>query len=439
MTKSNHAFQTARTTRAIFAMKSLRSLADGYWLIAFALYIEHFGFGALAIGLFAALSVVLGIGYTTLFTHLASRHGSRPFLLLSAALMTVSGALFASAQAPWQIALAAMCGFAPPSGGLFMNALEEGVLAHAPSARRTKIFANYGFLGTAAGAAGALALGLPVWLGERPGLPFHAQELMLWLYAGTGAATFFVALAVRDSTSHAAAQGLTAQDLATQDLATQDLATQDLAAQEQATQELAARQEPAGRGLGQSRAIVYRIAGLFVADSMGSGMVATPLLVFWLHHQLGMSPSALAALFFGIEILAAISFPLAEWISRHIGLLNTAVFTHIPSSLLLMLVPFAPNPATAAALLLARGLLVEMDVPTRQSYIAAVVLPGERKAAAGVTSIGKQIGRAIGPVIGGSTLSTAGAILPFWLGGGVKIAYDLALWASFRRVAVREQ
>ncbi len=417
MNQDTASFHAVRTTRIIFAMKTIRSLADGYWLIAFALYIEHFGFGALGIGLFAALSVVLGIVYTSLFTHLASRYSSRPLLLLSAALMTVSGVLFASARAPWQIALAAMCGFTPPSGGLFMNALEEGVLAHTSSVKRTKVFALYGFFGTAAGAAGVLALGLPVWLGVGGELPFHTQQFMLWCYTAVSVIPLLLAFFVRDlpdqNASHKEAAATRAEAESSRPLA-------------------------AAHGLGQSRAIIYRLAALFVADSMGSGMVATPLLVFWLHHQLGMKPTALAGLFFGIELLAAISFPLAEWISRYVGLLNTAVFTHIPSSVFLMLVPFAPNPATAAVLLLARGLLVEMDVPTRQSYIAAVVLPGERKAAAGVTSIGKQIGRAIGPVVGGATLSTAGAILPFWLGGAVKIAYDLILWVSFRRVRVRE-
>lgn len=423
MNPNNMSFLTRRTTRVIFVMKTLRSLADGYWLIAFALYIEHFGFGALGIGSFAALSVILGIVYISLFTRLASRYGSRPFLLLSAGLMAASGVLFATAGAPWQIALAALCGFAPPSGGLFMNALEEGVLAHSPSARRTKVFAAYGFLGTAAGAVGALALGLPVWLGEGAGLSFHAQQAMLWLYTAVSVISFVLAFFVQDP-----------------------LVEDDSNVEDDSHKEVGRTPSDAGsshpsvtaNGLGQSKTIVYQLAVLFMADSLGSGMVATPLLVFWLHHQLGMKPLALAVLFFGIEILAAISFPLAEWISRSIGLLNTAVFTHIPSSVFLMLVPFSPNPATAAALLLARGLLVEMDVPTRQSYIAAVVLPGERKAAAGVTSIGKQAGRAVGPVISGAMLSAGGAIVPFWLGGAVKIAYDLALWASFRRVPVRE-
>lgn len=417
MDQTNTVFHTTRTTRVLLVMKTIRSLADGYWLIAFALYIEHFRLGALGIGLFAALSVVLGIVYTSLFTRLASRYGSRPFLMLSAGLMVASGALFASASTPWQVALAALCGFAPPSGGLFMNALEEGILAHSPAVKRTRVFATYGFLGTAAGAVGALAVGLPVWLGEGAALSFHIQQIMLWLYTAVSAIAFVLAFLVQDPPiEHVLHQEVAAIRV--------DLESCGSWASK--------------HGLGQSKAIVYRLAALFMADSMGSGMVATPLLVFWLHHQFGMKPLALADLFFGIEVLSAISFPLAEWISRYIGLLNTAVFTHIPSSVLLMLVPFSPNPATAAALLLARGLLVEMDVPTRQSYIAAVVLPGERKSAAGVTSIGKQAGRAIGPVVGGAMLSTAGAILPFWLGGAVKIAYDLTLWASFRRVPVRE-
>lgn len=384
------------------SIQALRAFATGYFAILFALYVQRFGIHALGIGLFAAFSVILGIAYTLLFTRWASHWGSRRFLMLSSLLMILAGILYANAHSVLGLVLASLCGFVPPGGGLFFNALEEGLLAQTPAEMRTKVFATYGFIGTAAGAIGALASGLPA--AGILGSVVAGERFLLWGFAAIGAGMFFLsALLIESRPGERKNQPTTAT----------------------------------GKPLHRSRGIVYRLAALFVADSMGSGMVATPLLVYWLHQHFHMNPAALASLFFGMDILSAVSFPLAERIAGTIGLLNTAVFTHIPSSLFLMLVPFAPNAGIAAALLLARGLLVEMDVPTRQSYIASVVDPDERAAAAGVTSVGKQIGRAIGPVIGGLALDISGAVVPFVLGGAIKITYDLILWKSFRQVKGR--
>jgi predicted MFS family arabinose efflux permease len=187
------------------------------------------------------------------------------------------------------------------------------------------------------------------------------------------------------------------------------------------------------------RALVYRLALLFVADATGSGIVTSTLLLYWLHVHFHLTISQLSLLYFGMDILSAVSYPLAERIARKIGLLHTAVFTHIPSSLLLIALPFMPDGGIAAVLLLARALLVEMDVPTQKSYIASIVPPSLRGFAVSRTSMGSQAGAAIGPIIGGAALSSLGNLAPFFLGGMVKISYDVTLWRSFRRVGAAEE
>lgn len=387
----------ARNRMLLTAIRGLRAFGFGYFAVVFPLYVQHFGVHATGIGLLTAFSVVLGALFTGLFSRWATRWGSRRVLILSAGLMILTGILMATATSTADLILAAVCGFLPPEGGRFFNALEEGLLGHTPSEHRTKVFAVYGLVGTAAGAIGALTAGLA----SLPWFPtfLTGARFLFWGLGLLGGVVLLLALAVAEPPGFAP-----------------DVPS------------------PKRSGLHRSRGVVYTLAALFVADSLGGEMVATPLLVYWLHQHFHMSLSALAALFFGIDILAAISFPLAERLSRVLGLINTAVFTHIPFSLLLILVPFAPSGAMAAALLLARGLLVEMDVPTRQSYIASVVDPSERTAAAGVTSVGKQIGSALGLLMGGWTLAVAGATIPFVLGGTLKIGYDMSLWFSFRKV-----
>ncbi|MHB8296257.1 MAG: MFS transporter [Acidimicrobiales bacterium] len=392
--------RSLRSTKPLllYVIEGTRSLANGFFTITFVVYAQRLGLGAAAIGLLSGLSVVVGIGLTQLLTRVSDNHGTRPALVLSAVLMTATGVATAASRSPVALGLVAFLGFLPPSGGLFVNAVIEGELAHRPRRDRTKVFARYGLVQTAAAATGALLAGMPSLLGHPGvgGLRAGFVGLSL-LGAVVGALALAVAEPPRETLPEA----------------------------------------PLTLGLQRSRAAVHKLAALFVADSLGSGMVATTLVVYWLHVHFHFGPAALGALLFGVDIASAASFPMAEVISRRIGLLNTAVFTHIPSSVLLMAVPFAPAGWLAGVLLVTRGLLVEMDVPTRQSYIASIVDPSERKAAAGMTGSGKQAGRALGPLIGGAALQAFGAVVPFVAGGAVKIGYDLALWRSFRGVQER--
>ena len=390
------------TVTLIDAIRVTRAFGIGLMTIMFPLLAASYGLHAVTIGIVIGASVFFGAIYTYVFTRSASRWGPMPFLFISSVMFLGSSLIYLQHPSRTGLLFVAILGFIPPTGGIFASALEEGALSHVPGAQRTRTFAVYGMLGTAATALGSLTAGLP----HSAGLSFHSGlEILLTIY---GVMSLISVL----------------------------LSTVLLAAnrrQEARLRDIPEARTTRGR-LSASHGIVYRLAALFVVDASGSGMVTTPLLVYWLHVHFQMSTTHLAFLFFGTDLLAAFSFPLAERLSRHLGLLNTAVFTHIPSSLLLIAVPFSPNGTVAALLLLFRGLLVEMDVPTRQSYIAAVVQPTERVEAAGVTSIGKQIGRAIGPVGGGWMLGAFGALGPFVIGGTLKIAYDLTLWYSFRHI-----
>jgi MFS family permease len=385
----------------INATHMMRAFGIGLMTIMFPLLAAAYGLHAVTIGIIISVSVFFGAIYTFVFTRAASRFGAVPFIVISS-LMFLASAVIYFQHHGLGLLFVSILGFIPPIGGIFASALEEGVLSHFPSAQRTRSYALYGMMGTAGGALGSLAAGFP----EAVGLSFSSGVNVLLAVYGIVSLSAVV------------------------------LSTFLFATSRRHRVKIADTAEPstASRHLIKSRGIVYRLAGLFVIDASGSGVVTTPLLVYWLHTHFGMSSPHLALLFFGEQLLEAISFPLAERLSRHLGLLNTAVFTHIPSSLLLIAVPFSPNGMIVALLLLVRGLLVEMDVPTRQSYIAAVVQPTERVEAAGITSIGKQIGRAIGPVMGGLMLGTFGALVPFIGGGVLKICYDLTLWQSFRHI-----
>jgi predicted MFS family arabinose efflux permease len=186
-------------------------------------------------------------------------------------------------------------------------------------------------------------------------------------------------------------------------------------------------------GLGRSRGIVARLSLLFSIDAFGGGFIPQSLMAYWFHLRYGVEPAVLGGIFFGANLLAAVSSLSASRIAARIGLVNTMVFTHLPSNILLILVPLMPNLPLAIAVLLLRFSLSQMDVPTRQSYVMAVVEPDERSAAAGVTGIARTTGAAISPILSAPLVASSGlASLPFFLAGGLKILYDLLLYRAFR-------
>jgi predicted MFS family arabinose efflux permease len=200
---------------------------------------------------------------------------------------------------------------------------------------------------------------------------------------------------------------------------------------------------PASRrilGLDRSKKVVFRLAALFSLDAFAGGFVIQSLMVLWFNQKFGVEPVVLGAIFFGANILAGVSALSAAWVAGKIGLINTMVFTHLPSNVLLILVPFMPSLGLAIALLLLRFSISQMDVPTRQSYTMAVVAPDERSAASGITGVARTIGAALSPVITGMFMSYPAFLgLPFIISGGLKIVYDLALYFNFRAVKPPEE
>jgi MFS family permease len=183
-----------------------------------------------------------------------------------------------------------------------------------------------------------------------------------------------------------------------------------------------------------------KLSALFAVDAFGGGFVVQSILAYWFHVRYGLSPGVLGGIFFGANVLAGVSALSAAYVARRIGLLNTMVFTHLPSNVLLILVPLMPGLSSAIAVLLARFAISQMDVPTRQSYLMAVVDPSERAAAAGVASVARTIGASLAPLCAGPLLASPALLgVPFFIAGGLKVLYDLALWRSFRALRPPEE
>jgi MFS family permease len=284
--------------------------------------------------------------------------------------------------------------------GAFL-AVEQAILPQtAPTGQRTLLFSLYNLAGYVAAAIGALATGLPALLA---GVMARAttQHLLFRVYGLAGAANALVVWQLSPAVELAVAP-------------------------------VAAPLSRLSLGLRQSRGVVLRLAGLQSVDAFAGGLVVQSLIALWFRQAYGASDEALGALFFGASLCSAVSFLGAAWIARRIGLLNTMVFTHIPSNLFLALIPLMPAFPLAAGLLLLRQCLSQMDVPTRQAYTMALVAPEERSAAAGVTGVARSLAVAISPAVAGAISSVAG--LPFVLSGGLKIVYDVALYFTFKDV-----
>jgi predicted MFS family arabinose efflux permease len=268
--------------------------------------------------------------------------------------------------------------------------------------RRTALFARYSLAGALAGAAGTLAASIPDLVAESAGLShLGAMQAMFGLYGLIGALAFLLYRPLSP------------------------------------TVEAQAEAPPAS--LKESRRIVYGLAALFSLDSFGGGFFVQSLLVLWLYQAFSLSVTTAASILFWSGLLSALSFLLAVPISTRFGLVNTMVFTHLPSNIFLILVPLAPNLATAIGLLLARSALSQMDVPTRSSYVMAVVTPPERPAAASLTAVPRSFASALSPVLASYLMTLSSFGWPLIIGGALKGAYDLLLLAKFRKLRPPEE
>ncbi len=389
---------------SVYLARAIRDFGDGFIAILLPVYLTALGLSAFEVGLVATLALLgsailtLGIGL------LGGGRDHRVLLMAASALMAATGLAYAAASDYAILLLVAFVGTINPSGGstsIFVP-LEHAVLtgAVAPTAR-THAFARYSLIGALAGAAGSLLAGTPEWLAPLGIGLIAAIKMMFVAYALLGVLGGLAYARIRVP-----------------------------------ARPVDARPAPA---LGPSRGIVYRLAALFSIDSFAGGFVVQSLLALWLFERFNLSLTAASLFFFWTGVLAAFSFPVAAWIGSRIGLVNTMVYTHIPSSLCLIGAAFAPSVEWALGLLLVRAALSQMDVPTRSSYVMAVVTEAERPAAASVTSVPRSLASAASPVLAGALFAAGYQIWPLLLCGGLKIFYDLLLLAAFRHIRPPEE
>jgi len=389
----------APQARWLLLGRAMRALVDGYVAILLPVYLLALGADAWQVGLLST-ATLLGSALTTLAVGTwGHRVDSRRLLLAAGLLMAATGVGFAGLSAYWPLLLIAFVGTLNPGSGdvsVFLP-LEQARLAHAAQGEaRTVLFARYSIAGAMFAALGALAAGLPDWLRQHAGVgELAALRGMFLLYAAVG---FGVWLLYRHL-PHA--------------------------------HEI--EQSPAAP-LGPSRPTVIKLAALFSIDAFAGGLVINALLALWLFQRFHLPPATVGLFFFCAGLLATASLLVAPRVARRIGLLNTMVFTHIPSSIFLMLAACAPTAHLALGLLLGRAALSQMDVPTRNAYVMAVVTPPERTAAASFTAVPRSLAAALGPTLAGVLLGTGWPALPLLACGALKIAYDLGLLATFRRV-----
>jgi MFS family permease len=396
----------------LFTTRIIRLFAYGFLSVALALYLSQIGLSDPEIGLLLTLTLVGDVPVTLWITTSADRIGRRRMLLLGAALMVLAGLVFAFTHSFVLLVVTAIIGVISPSGndvGPFLSIEQAGLTQLIPDRRRTQVFAWYNLVGSFATATGSLVSGGLVQALQGGGMGVVASYQVVLV----GYALFGVVLAALFAFLSSAVE---AQAVSTATTIRTRL------------------------GLHNSQGVVLRLSGLFALDAFAGGFVVQSIMAFWFNQKFGVAPVMLGSIFFGANVLAGISALLAARIAAKIGLIRTMVFTHVPSNILLMLVPLMPNLPLAIAVLLARFSISQMDVPTRQSYTMAVVEPDERSAASGITAIARSVGAAISPSFTGLMLSVPGLIgLPFILSGGLKLIYDMLMYRSFQAVKPPEE
>jgi MFS family permease len=408
---------SAADVRLLFATRAVRLFAYGFLSVVLVLYLAEAGLSEASIGVLLTLTLLGDTVVSLAVTTRADRVGRRGMLLLGAALMILAGVVFASTRSFALLVAAATVGVISPAGnevGPFL-AIEQAALSDGlPGERRTQVFAWYQLAGALATALGALAGGTLASALQRAGwTPLASYRAIVVGYAALGG----VLLALFQRLSPAVEAPPAARARAGRPSFLQ-----------------------AGLGLDRSRRVTLRLSALFSLDAFAGGFVVQSFVAYWFHRRFGSDPALLGKLFFGANALAGLSALSAARVARRIGLVRTMVFTHLPSNVLLFVVPLMPTLPLAMAALLLRFSISQMDVPTRQSYTMAVVEPGERSAAAGVTGIARTVGAALAPVAAGPLYAAAAlASLPFFIAGGLKIAYDLALYAAFRKLPAPEE
>jgi MFS family permease len=403
-----------RDAVVLFLTRFLRLFAYGALSVVLVFYLVSLGLTTAQVGLLLTLTLAGDIAISLLLTTRADRMGRRRTLIVGAILMAGAGIAFASTHNLLFLIVAGTIGVISPSGnevGPFLS-IEQAALSHVVSAAsRTEVFAWYTLAGSVATALGALCGGAASGIAQKAS--FSASDsyrAVVLLYAALGMALAFLFLTLSSSTEvrdSVPAEGLAAKTFL---------------------------------GVGHSRSIVFKLSSLFALDSFAGGFVVQSFAAYWFYLRFGVQPVKLGVIFFWANVLAGISALLASRLASRIGLVKTMVVTHLPSNVLLILVPLMPNLTLAVVVLLIRFSISQMDVPTRQSYTMAVVRPEERSAAGGITGVARTAGAAIGPIFAGFLFSRPALIdVPFFIAGILKIGYDLALYRGFAAVRPPEE
>lgn len=402
--------------RLLFLSRFTRLFAYGALSVVLVFYLTGIGLSESRIGTLLTLTLLGDTVVSLVLTTRADRIGRRRMLIAGSVLMAAAGLAFAFTSNFFFLVIAGIIGVISPSGnevGPFLS-IEQAALSHVVSApARTTAFAWYTLTGAFATAIGSLFGGmLPGLVVSSGGAPVKGYRAVVFVYAGLG--TVLTLLFARLSP------------------ATEVRGSEDAA-------------PPLGTGrtffgIERSREIVLKLSALFALDSFGGGFVVQSFAAYWFYLRFGVNPAELGAIFFGANVFAGISALLASRLASRIGLVRTMVFTHLPSNVLLIVIPLMPTLQLAIALLLLRFSISQMDVPTRQSYTMAVVHPEERSAAAGITGVARTIGASIPPVFVGLMFAQPRLInLPFFIAGSLKIVYDLLLYRAFARVRPPEE
>jgi MFS family permease len=387
----------------LYAARAMRGFGDGFAAIVLPVYLSAIGFNAAQIGLVAAAALLGTAAFTLAIGFVAPRYDLRSLLLGGAVLMAITGLAFPTVEQIGLIIAVAFVGTVNPSTGDVgvLIPLEHAMLSQGVADRdRTRAFARYSLTGGLSMAAGALAAGAPDFLVSAGLGHLSALKAMFYTYAVLGI------------TSAAIYHRLPRTHL---------------------------EQRPAAAPLKTSRNVVYKLAALFSLDAFAGGFVVQSMLALWLFERFQISLAAASLFFFWSSLLSAFSYPLAVGIAKRIGLVNTMVFTHAPSSVCLILAAVTPDLYITLGLLLFRSALSQMDVPTRSSYVMAVVTPPERPAAASVTAVPRSLASSLSPPLAGMLLSTTFLGLPLILCGALKIVYDVVLLFSFRHIKPPEE
>jgi len=394
----------------LFSTRIIRLFCYGFLSVILALYLAEAGFTGGQIGLLFTFTLAGDAFITLWLTTSADRFGRKRTLIVGALLMAGAGVVFVLTRNLILLVFAAVVGVISPSGneiGPFLSVEQAGLAQIIRDNKRTQYFAWYALVGSFATATGALAGGWLAQILQNNG--WTALESYRVILIGYALGGFLLLLLFLNLSNSIEAEAI------------QDTARRVL-------------------GLHRSRNVVFKLSSLFAMDAFAGGLLVQSLMAYWFHIRFGVDSGILGSIFFGANVLAGISALLAIPLAKRFGLINTMVFTHIPSNILLILVPLMPTLPLAIGILLLRFSISQMDVPTRQSYTMAVVAPDERSAASGVTAIARSVGASLSPALTGLLFSIPMLFsAPFLLSGGLKIIYDLLLYREFRAVKPPEE